>query len=295
MATTDWTAPGWTTPDWTAPGCAPQTVNGPDGAELTACAHGGHLIGWTPAGGRPRLWLSPTAECGPGLAIRGGIPVIFPQFAGRGPLPKHGVARSWQVGNGPLPDEVAPDVPQGATWYARLTADDETLAIWPHRFELTLLAEAIGNQLSTTLTVRNTSDAAWSFTAALHSYLALGSPEARLHGLNGRTAENNADDGKPVTLADDAAGLLATQGRDVAVLAADGPLVLNDPVLGRLEITAEGFPDRVMWNPGPGHGLGDVPDGAERDFVCVEPALLSPIVLPPATAWSGTQILRATP
>jgi glucose-6-phosphate 1-epimerase len=285
------------TTDWTALGCAAQTVTGPDGAELIACAHGGHLIGWTPAGGRPRLWLSPTAECGPGLAIRGGVPVIFPQFAGRGPLPKHGVARnrSWQVSNGPLPDESHPDIPQGATWRARLTADDETLAIWPHRFELTLLAQAIGNRLSTTLTVRNTSDAAWSFTAALHSYLALGSPEARLQGLSGRTAENNADSGKPITLDDDAAGLLAIEGRDVAVLAADGPLVLTDPVLGHLEITAEGFPDRVMWNPGPRHGLGDVPDGAERDFVCVEPALLSPMVLAAATTWSGTQILRVTP
>jgi hypothetical protein len=79
--------------------CAPETVTAADGAQLTACAHGGHVLGWTPAGGRPRLWLSPTARCGPGLAIRGGIPVIFPQFAGRGPLPKHGFARdrAWRV------------------------------------------------------------------------------------------------------------------------------------------------------------------------------------------------------
>ncbi len=289
--------PTETPPGWTSPACVAQTVTGDDGAELTACAHGGHVLGWTPAGGRPRLWLSPTAECGPGLAVRGGIPVIFPQFAGRGPLPKHGVARNraWRAPGGPLPGEPGPDAAQGATWWATLTADEQTLAVWPQQFELTIAARALGPRLETTLTVRNTGSTPWAFTAALHSYLALGDPRAVVHGLGGRPAEDNATGGTAITLGPPGAGLVATDARDVAVLAVDAPLVLDDPVLGRLRVTAEGFPDRVMWNPGARHGLADVPDEAERDFVCLEPALLTPVVLQPGETWNGRQILQVMP
>jgi glucose-6-phosphate 1-epimerase len=273
--------------------CAPQILSAADGAELTACAHGGHILGWTPAGGRPRLWLSPTAECGPGLAIRGGIPVIFPQFAGRGPLPKHGLARnrSWLVEDG-LPAEDGPG--PSVAWRATLTDDAETRAIWPHRFQLTLTARAGGDLLETTLSVRNDDDAEWAFAAALHAYLRLGDPGTLIRGLGGRTAENNAAPGQLTTLATVGAPLPATQARDVGVLGADGPLVLDDPVLGPLLISAEGFPDRVVWNPGPRHGLGDVPEGAERNFVCIEPAALQSIIVQPGATWNGRLILQST-
>src|SRR5689334_8674001 len=79
--------------------CAPLTVGPADGPRLTFVPHGGQVLGWVPAGSEvSRVWLSPTYVCGPGAAIRGGVPVIFPQFSDRGPLPKHGVARdrAWE-------------------------------------------------------------------------------------------------------------------------------------------------------------------------------------------------------
>jgi glucose-6-phosphate 1-epimerase len=269
--------------------CEPQTLTAADGAQLIACAHGGHVLGWTPAGGQPRLWLSPTAECGPGLAIRGGIPVIFPQFAGRGPLPKHGIARdrSWQ------PSQAREDT--AALWQAVLSDDAGTRAIWPHRFELTLTARAEGDRLQTTLTVRNTDEQEWAFTAALHTYLALGDPDALIHGIDGRQGEDNAAGGRKITLGAPGTGLRATDTRDIAVPDVDQPLTLADPVLGSLAVTAEGFPDRVLWNPGPGHGLGDVPAGAERGFVCIESAELTAVVVKPSATWEGTQTLTSTP
>ncbi|GLY31228.1 D-hexose-6-phosphate mutarotase [Kineosporia sp. NBRC 101731] len=256
------------------------TLNSPDGAELVVTAHGGHVLGWAPAGGPARLWLSPTAESGPGLAVRGGVPVIFPQFAGRGPLPKHGLARNraWVV------------VESGAGfWEAKLEDDENTRAIWPHAFELVLRVQASGSVLDLTLTARNTDTAPWNFTAALHTYFTVGDPTTVITGLGGRTAADNAG-GSPGVL-DDA--VLALGTRDVAIAGASGPVTLEDPELGPLVITANGFPDRVVWNPGPGHGLGDVPPGAESDFVCIEPALLEPTELAPGSVWTGTVRLDA--
>lgn len=271
-------------------------MTAPDGAQLTACAHGGHVLGWTPAGGQPRLWLSPIIGCGPSLAIRGGIPVIFPQFAGRGPLPKHGLARNrdWQVQESP-DSRTGDDGTSGdsALWRATLTDDAATRQIWPHRFELSLTARAEGDRLDTTLTVRNTDDVEWEFTAALHTYLAVGDPGALIHGLGGRTAEDNAAAGRPTTLGTAGAALPATVPRDVAVLGVSEPLTLDDPALGPLVLTTEGFHDRVVWNPGPGHGLADVPDGDERNFVCIESAELTAVLIQPASTWTGRQTLLA--
>ena len=54
---------------------------------------------------RDLLYVSPELGAG-SQAVRGGIPVLFPQFADRGPLKKHGFARDlpWQLveGNRPL-------------------------------------------------------------------------------------------------------------------------------------------------------------------------------------------------
>jgi glucose-6-phosphate 1-epimerase len=58
-----------------------------NGATALVALHGAHVLSWIPADGRERLFLSERAKCGGGAAVRGGVPVIFPQFAERGPRP----------------------------------------------------------------------------------------------------------------------------------------------------------------------------------------------------------------
>src|SRR6202012_2821919 len=65
-----------------------------DGARATILLHGGHRVSWIPAGGQEQLYVSPTSEYGEGQAVRGGVPVIFPQFSSRGTLPRHGLVRT---------------------------------------------------------------------------------------------------------------------------------------------------------------------------------------------------------
>jgi glucose-6-phosphate 1-epimerase len=270
--------------------CRRLAVIGSDGARLTGSAHGGQLLGWVPAGqSLDRLWTSRSARCGPGLAIRGGIPVVFPQFAGRGPLPQHGLARNrvWALESSGAPGP--------ARFTARLTDDPQTRAIWPVRFGLELVGTAEGDRLRVELAVTNpadqTDDRPLEFTAALHCYLRIRHPQALVHGLAGLTAEDNAAGGATLRVPD--RPLPARVGRDWAVRRVPGPVRVEDGP-DRLELAADGFDDRVVWNPGPGHGLADVEPQGEERFVCLEPATLTPVTLAPGQTWRASMTLSSS-
>ncbi len=65
-----------------------------DGASATISLYGAHLLSWQTADGRERLFLSERAVLDGSSAIRGGVPLIFPQFAARGNGQRHGFART---------------------------------------------------------------------------------------------------------------------------------------------------------------------------------------------------------
>jgi glucose-6-phosphate 1-epimerase len=274
--------------------CERVEVSAADGAVLVGCAHGGQILGWTPAGtGRDRLWVSPQATCGPGRALRGGVPVIFPRFSdrelpGAPGVPRHGLARdrAWELVGGRTAAGAAQLV-------ARLRDDAATAAVWPHPFTLALATVADGARLTMTATVSNDGDRPFTVMLALHTYLAVSdAATATVHGLAGRTAVDNAD-GAVRTLPQHPWAVLGPT--DLALpgaLAGAQPVRLVDPVFGDLELTAEGLDDLVVWNPGPDHGLADVPPDGASSFVCLEAARLTPVTVAAGRTWSGTQHLR---
>ncbi|RDZ27112.1 D-hexose-6-phosphate mutarotase [Lysobacter silvisoli] len=253
-------------------------LQGPDGATARVCAHGGQLLSWVCAG-HERLYLSPRARHASGQAIRGGVPVIFPQFGDRGPGPRHGFARvrAW--------------TPAGeGRW--RLRDDDATRALWPHGFELELTVSLQARALSVGLDVANTGDDAFAFTAALHTYLAVDAlAGSHLHGLGGRAYYDAARGGTRATQTEAA---LAFAGElDRLYPGAAGGLALDDDGR-RLRIDAEGFPDTVVWNPGPALAveLADLGPREHERFVCVEAAAAAqPLRLGPGERWHGRQTL----
>lgn len=272
--------------------CTTRTLTADDGSRVCFCSHGGHVLGWTPAGGIDRLWFSRSSTCGPGSAIRGGIPVIWPQFAEQGDGPRHGIARNrpWEVvetDNGPAGE---------ARVLLRLRSDLETQAVASGPFTLTLLVSASGGELDLRLTACNDGDDPFTFTAALHTYLRVADSSAStLVGLEGRTAEQNDGSG-PFHLPD---GPLTVSGPiDVAVRNPPGTplgkITVLDPTSGDLGVTADGFDSWVVWNPGAA-APSDVHPGGEREYVCVEPALLHPVVLAPGSSWTGGQLLQVRP
>jgi len=97
--------------------------------------------------------------------IGGGLPLCFPQF-GPGKMRQHGFARD-------LPWRVLEDETRDGVCVLELTDNEETRAMWPHAFRCVYRVELQDGRLSTVFTVENTSNAAFSFQAGLHSYYAV--------------------------------------------------------------------------------------------------------------------------
>lgn len=259
-------------------------LRAPDGAELTVLLHGGHIVSWIPAGDQERLYLSPLAQAGGHHAVRGGIPVVFPQFANRGPLPAHGLARNrlWQWVEGAQRGEVVIGV-------LRLQDDEATRAIWPHAFEAELSFSFSGLQLEVELAITNTGHTAFDFQAALHTYLLVDDVRrARLGGLYGvryedkLTGASQHQELDPFTFVGEI---------DRIYFDAAGPLSLATAA-GRTTITREGFDDVVVWNPGPTRAaaLPDLPDDDWLQMLCIEAAQIgAPVTLAPGQEWVARQ------
>jgi len=258
-----------------------------NGDSVLVAQHGAHVISWV-SGGRERLFLSPKTVWDGRAAIRGGIPVCFPQFNQRGDLPKHGFVRNrpWAL----LAAEPG-DAP--ASLCFGLSADDSTRAIWPAEFEARLRVDLQPGQLCVTLEVRNLGTQALHFTGALHSYLAVSDiAQVHLSGLGGQKEWDSLADTHQTALE----SLQCTGPFDRVYSAPSLPMQLHDP-LGGLEISnSDGWADCVVWNPGAAGcaGMFDMTPDAFAHMLCVEAAqVFGPISVAADGHWSGSQRLRA--
>lgn len=264
-------------------------LHGPRGAVAVISLLGAQVLSWQTPEGRERLYLSEKAVFDGSVAIRGGIPVCFPQFAALGDLPKHGFVRTrhWSPASERCGDDYA-------LVTLAITDDEATRALWPHAFraELTLMIEA--DRIDLELCVVNTGSESLAFTGALHSYLRLVQVEdAALEGLYGYEYRDAAHGN----------AILRDSGTELVV---DGPLDrvyhgVRRPQLLKagnhsLGIQAQGFPDVVVWNPWVEGcaALADMPPEGWRQMLCVEAAVArEPVVLPAGEEWYGRQTLVA--
>jgi len=254
-----------------------------DGATALVALHGAHMLSWTPADGGERLFLSERAIFDAEAAIRGGIPLVFPQFAERGPLRKHGFART-------LPWTFRGIDGDAAVF--ELADDGTRFPGWPHPFRARLHLHLDATRVSVTLEIANTGDTPFAFTAALHTYLRVGDiANVTIEGLQGCDYEDSANGG---TLHREHNYEVRFDG-EVDRIYADvvAPLQVIDGT-SALAIEQEGFGDVVPWNPGAqlAPRIGDLSPGDHRHFACVEAAqVVQPVVLAPGERWTGMQRL----
>lgn len=244
-------------------------LSAPDGAEATVTLYGAHLVSWKGMDGKERLFCSAKSALDGSKAIRGGVPVIFPQFAEQGSGMRHGFARvsTWRLEDSGLED--------GAAWASfGLALGDlpTTLAdAWAHQFMLCLRVSVRENTLAMELTVRNLGAAPFPFAAALHTYHLV--PDVCAVRIEGVSSDEISMYEKLDKIYPGVSGRATmTTGED------------------SLTIEQTGFTDAVVWNPGPvdAAALADMDNDEYKRFVCIEPALLDPFMLEPGETWTGT-------
>ena len=255
-----------------------------DGAKAEIALNGAHVTSWIPQEVGEQLFLSQNSDVKAGASIRGGVPVIFPQFAALGNLPKHGFARNqlWHLRQSDQPDRAV----------FELRDNDETRAIWPHAFLAEITVAISGLALEVELAVTNTGTTPFDFTAALHTYLRVDDIAAtRLLGLQGTTYRDSATCTNGCVEKDDECAIVGQVDR----IYFNAPNMLtvkrnNHSIL----VQSIGFPDAVVWNPGPelSAAMADMePQGYQR-MLCVEAANIgNPVVLQSGQRWSAAQRL----
>jgi glucose-6-phosphate 1-epimerase len=260
-------------------------ISNPDGSRAEVYLHGAHVTSWVPTGDQERLYLSAASEFRDGAAIRGGVPVVFPQFSTWGPLPKHGFARNhaWELIS----------VGVGSARF-QLRDSAATRAIWPHAFLAEFVVTGHEQQLNMELAITNLGEEPFSFTAALHTYL-------RVDDIAATHIENL----RGLKYFDAVLKQEAVQAEDVLTFPGEIDRVYFDATKmivrdGRqsCEVQNVGFPDGVIWNPGAtlAAKLVDLEPDGYRYFVCVEAAIFrTPITLKPYQTWRGGQILIVGP
>lgn len=259
------------------------TLRHMSGASAEIYLFGGTLTSYKTPDGTEKIFVSPGAIFDGKKAIRGGVPLVFPQFGQPDKaMAQHGFARSsvWDV-------ESINDSPERSLLILRLSDSEETLSKWPHKFLLRFSVQLTAVSLEMKLTVTNMDDKPFSFQALLHTYFAIPDiGDAAVRGLAGRKFVDKVDEGKE-KLQEDAdihlpkftdrvymGDLTFPLEKDVVICNKAGAtafFVCNGATIG-----GENQPcDVVVWNPYEEASPGDLPPPAFKNFVCVEPGLVN--------------------
>lgn len=264
-------------------------IRADDGATAEIRRHGAHVTSWRPSPGDERLYLSAASEFDGTSAIRGGVPIVFPQFGQEGPLPKHGFARTtaWGLGgigrasNGMAEAELV------------LRDSPATRAIWDGEFRAVTTVRVVGDQLAITLAVENLGETAFEFTAALHTYLRVS--DVRAVHITGLRGARYRVPGSLALTEDTEETVRVDDYLERIYVDAPSRIVMRDGARSVL-LASERFPDAVLWNPGRERAasMPDIEPGGEQRFVCIEAAVIqTPVTLGPRRRWMGTQTLTA--
>ena len=216
------------------------------------------------------------------------FPIIFPQFAAEGPLPRHGFARTstWSLGGVCRAADGAAEAAaraarqpcharhlgggvQGGRHRGRLRSADGDHPRRGERRRRRLLLHRCASHVPSRARRRRRRDRR--------------SPR---HALSRRRSHARRDDAERLRVD----GFV-----DRVYVGAPSHLELHERGR-RMLIDAEGFPDAVVWNPGRERAaaLADLDPGGERHFVCIEAAAVQePVTIGPRRRWTGTQTLTA--
>ncbi len=240
-------------------------------AEAGISLHGGHLLWFKPQGEKDIIWLSEKAIFDQSKAVRGGIPICWPWF-GQAGTPSHGFARTSQWS---LLEHRENE--NGVIVSLALEDNEETYAIWPHKFKNVLTFE-IGQELKVSLTSTNTDNQPWSYSGALHTYFDIANiNDIDITGMG----PNYLDSTQQGKACEGGTTLTFTSETDRVYTQPEATITINDKNNNReILVTNEGHNAAVIWNPWQALSIsmGDMADNSFETMVCVESTIHQPSI-----------------
>ncbi|KAL8620722.1 hypothetical protein ACOMHN_067285 [Nucella lapillus] len=239
--------------------------------------HGATVLSWT-CRGKEQLYLSSKSVFDNKKAIRGGIPLVFPNFGPWSLGPQHGFARikRWTLAQ-PAVKKDNGDV----TATFQLKDDDETRKMWNYKFRVEYTLTLSETSLASSMVVHNTGDSSFDFTCLFHTYFRVDDIQrSSVTGLKNlryvdkvRDSGEFVEDREAVTLDGNYDRVYQNSPSTVSIQCDQKPCV---------QITTSNLTDTVVWNPWQhkAKDMADFDDDGWRYMLCVEAGrVTSPFVL----------------
>ncbi len=261
--------------------------------------YGGHVVSWQPKGQQPVFWMSKDSLFGNNKGIRGGIPICLPWFGGfeadlfqhnknldfthvdKALLANHGFARTslWQV------EDI--EITENTVKVVLSQQGENRTPAWDIAYQLKQEI-VFGESFSQKLFIENKSAKDIEYTGALHSYFAVGDPQ-KTH-VNELSQVNYFD--KLSNTFDNFSTLENCKGPIDRVYQSNNVMNIVDNAWQRtLEVTSSDCHQWVLWNPGKetADSMDDIHSQGENEYVCLEAANTSPVIIPANSTVSFAQ------
>lgn len=274
-------------------------LNSTNGASMKLTLLGGSIYSYITSDGTERLFLSKSSKTDGSKSLRGGIPIVFPQF-GPGRLKQHGFARGM---NWTFDESSVKQDGDNVSFVVYFTNSPETMELFPFEFHLELFVTFNGHSFETKLKVDNTSQQDFRFQYLLHTYhlLPCDISETTIRGLDGL---KNVDKLKSFgeMLSYFKGDLIIDTNHDAIYANESLPnktiSVLNKSEKEMFKVDIGLFNgekevpcDVVVWNPWvDGKKMSDFDNDGYKSMVCIEPGCVNRYeTCCPKSSWTLTQ------
>eukprot|EP01132_Coremiostelium_polycephalum_P002065 gene2065-2546_t len=256
--------------------------------------HGAHITSYK-VDGVEQLFLSEKSAFEDNKAIRGGVPIIFPQF-GPGKIQTHGFARNidWKVVSTSRNEDVSKVV-------LSCTDNEHTKKIWNYSFSAQYAIELHTDRLSITFSTTNCSTEPFDFQLALHTYFQISNIDSvYVEGLEGlefidkmKNASLHKETRQQVTIGEEVDRVYKNAENNVILVDNRGAspkktILIHDSLL----------PDVVVWNPwiAKSKSMADFGDEEYKKMICIELGLIDkPYLLQPSKTFTTTHTIYPSP